>query len=100
MSSVCTVRRASGHDGSTRGLGIGQALMAAVMEEEKTQGCARLKWDMLPANLHAQAFYRSLGGAPDTQWQGWIRCLDRLTRQCRTLPICNAGVVDATAATA
>ena len=63
-------------DGGTRGVGIGQALMAAVMAEGTTQGCARLKWDVLPGNLHAQAFYRSLGGAPDTQWQGWIRRLD------------------------
>lgn len=63
-------------DSSTRGTGIGQALMATVMVEGKTQGCARLKWDVLPGNLPAQAFYRSLGGAPDTHWQGWIRCLD------------------------
>lgn len=63
-------------DGGTRGVGIGQALMAAVMAEGKTQGCARLKWDVLPGNLRAQAFYRSLGGAPDTRWQGWIRPLD------------------------
>ena len=61
---------------TARGLGIGHVLMAAVLAEGKAQGCARLKWDVLPGNLRAQAFYRSLGGAPDTQWQGWIRCLD------------------------
>lgn len=61
---------------TARSLGIGRALMAAVMVEGKAQGCARLKWDVLPGNLRAQVFYRSLGGAPDTQWQGWVRCLD------------------------
>lgn len=63
-------------DDAARGLGIGHALMAAVMAEGKAQGCARLKWDVLPGNLRAQAFYRSLGGAPDRQWQAWIRQLD------------------------
>lgn len=63
-------------DGAARGLGIGRALMAAVMAEGKARGCARLKWDVLPDNMQAQAFYRSLGGAPDTGWQGWLRQLD------------------------
>ena len=68
MSSAYKVRRASVHDAS--------ALLAAVLAEGKAQSCASLKWDVLPGKLRAQAFYRSLGGAPDTQWQGWIRCLD------------------------
>lgn len=60
---------------SARGLGIGQALMAAVLNLAKQLGCARLKWDVLPGNTRAQAFYRSLGGAPDKDWEAWIKVL-------------------------
>lgn len=60
---------------SRRGLGVGRALMAAVMHEGRARGCARLKWDVLQGNTRAQAFYRSLGGAPDVRWEGWIRQL-------------------------
>lgn len=59
-----------------RGAGIGHALMAAVHDCAKELGCARLKWDVLQGNSAAQAFYRSLGGAPDTKWESWIRVLD------------------------
>lgn len=48
--------RVSENDLLERGLGIGRALMAAVMVDGTTQGCARLKWDVLPGNVHAQAF--------------------------------------------
>lgn len=58
-----------------RGLGVGRALMAAVIAEGRARGCARLKWDVLQGNTKAQAFYRSLGGAPDARWEGWIRQL-------------------------
>lgn len=60
---------------SRRGLGVGRALMMAVMAEGRARGCARLKWDVLQGNTRAQAFYRSLGGAPDVRWEGWIRQL-------------------------
>lgn len=60
---------------SRRGLGVGRALMAAVMDEGRARGCARLKWDVLQGNTRAQAFYRSLGGTPDARWEGWIRQL-------------------------
>lgn len=60
---------------TTRGVGIGQALMAAVVAFAKERGCARLKWDVLPGNTSAQAFYRSIGGIPDSKWEGWIRVL-------------------------
>ncbi|WP_426076220.1 GNAT family N-acetyltransferase [Janthinobacterium sp. PSPC3-1] len=62
-------------DETSRGLGIGRALMTAVMAEGRARGCARLKWDVLKGNTRAQAFYRSLGGAPDGGWEGWIRQL-------------------------
>ncbi len=62
-------------DASTRGQGIGQALMAAVIEFGQQAGCARLKWEVLATNAPAQQFYRSLGGAHDTRWEGWLRAL-------------------------
>ena len=58
-----------------RGTGIGHALMAAVLACAQERGCARLKWDVLPGNTRAQAFYRSVGGAPDSAWESWIRVL-------------------------
>lgn len=60
---------------SARGVGIGHALMAKVLASAKELGCARLKWDVLPGNTSAQAFYRSVGGAPDTNWESWILVL-------------------------
>ena len=60
---------------SARGLGIGQALMAAVLNLAKQLGCARLKWNVLPGNTRAQVFYRSLGGAQDSAWEAWIKVL-------------------------
>lgn len=58
-----------------RGAGIGQALMAMVIDCANTLGCARVKWDVLTDNTRAQAFYRSSGAARDAQWEGWIRVL-------------------------
>lgn len=60
---------------TSRGAGVGHALMAAVLAAARQLGCARLKWDVLPGNAPAHAFYRSVGGAPDTGWQGWSRAL-------------------------
>lgn len=60
---------------TTRGVGIGHALMAAVLAFAKELGCARLKWEVLQGNMSAQAFYRSIGGAPDTDWESWIQVL-------------------------
>lgn len=58
-----------------RGISIGHALMAAVLASAKELGCARLKWDVLQNNTSAQAFYRSIGGLPDSDWESWIRVL-------------------------
>jgi len=62
-------------DAGARGQGIGHALMDAVLTHGRKIGCARLKWDVLATNASAQQFYRSLGGAHDTRWQGWLRPL-------------------------
>jgi GNAT superfamily N-acetyltransferase len=60
---------------ATREAGIGKALMATVVAFAKDLGCGRLKWDVLPANTSAQAFYRSIGGAQDKEWENWIRVI-------------------------
>jgi GNAT superfamily N-acetyltransferase len=59
-------------DAQRRGTGAGTALMAAVIEHARTTGCGRLKWDVLPDNERAKAFYRRFGGGPDAAWEHWI----------------------------
>ncbi|QYF95575.1 GNAT family N-acetyltransferase [Massilia sp. PAMC28688] len=58
-----------------RGQGIGQALMAGVLAQAHQHGCGRIKWDVLPHNHAAKAFYRAFGARQDTAWEGWIRHL-------------------------
>ncbi|PRC93228.1 GNAT family N-acetyltransferase [Solimicrobium silvestre] len=58
---------------TARGLGVGQALMTTVVAHAKQQGCARLKWDVMPTNTRAKTFYRRIGGVPDSAWENWIR---------------------------
>jgi len=58
---------------TARGVGIGHALMATVLVFANELGCGRLKWDVLPENTSAQAFYRSIGGVPNRGWESWIR---------------------------
>jgi len=57
---------------AARNLGVGTALMQAVLTHAKSRGCGRLKWDVLPGNEHARQFYRRFGGKPDTGWEAWI----------------------------
>ena len=59
-----------------RSAGAGTALMAAVLSHARATGCGRLRWQVLPANRRAQAFYRGFGGAPDCQWDSWILEVD------------------------
>jgi GNAT superfamily N-acetyltransferase len=55
-----------------RGTGAGRALFAQVRSHGRERGAGRLKWDVLPANERARAFYRRAGGVPDTDWERWI----------------------------
>ena len=55
-----------------RGAGAGRALFAQVLAHGRARGAGRLKWDVLPANEPARAFYRRAGGAPDTHWEPWL----------------------------
>ena len=55
-----------------RGSGAGRALFERVLAHGRTRGAGRLKWDVLPANEPARAFYRRFGGAPDPGWERWL----------------------------
>ncbi len=55
-----------------RGTGAGTALFDQVLAHGRARGAGRLKWDVLPANEPARAFYRRAGGAPDHDWERWI----------------------------
>ncbi|MFZ6734517.1 GNAT family N-acetyltransferase [Undibacterium sp. Ji42W] len=57
---------------AARRLGVGAALMQAVLMHARSRGCGRLKWDVLPGNENARQFYRCYGGKPDTDWEAWI----------------------------
>lgn len=58
-----------------RGTGAGSALFDQVLAHGRVRGAGRLKWDVLPANEPARAFYRRAGGAPDTDWERWLLAL-------------------------
>ena len=48
---------------STRGRGVGRALMAWVARYAVEHGCARIDWPVQAANTRGQAFYEGLGAA-------------------------------------
>jgi GNAT superfamily N-acetyltransferase len=58
-------------DEGARGRGIGRALFRALAREAVRLGCARLDWAVLDWNEPAMAFYRALGGRPQSGWQPW-----------------------------
>jgi GNAT superfamily N-acetyltransferase len=55
-----------------RGGGAGRVLFEQVLAHGRARGAGRLKWDVLPSNEPARAFYRRLGGAPDRDWERWL----------------------------
>lgn len=54
-----------------RGTGAGKALFKALAEEAETRRCARIDWAVLDWNTSAMAFYRAIGGRPQSGWQPW-----------------------------
>lgn len=56
---------------STRGGGLGRALLTALAEECVRQGYTRLQWSVLNWNEPAIGFYRSLGAIPMDEWTGY-----------------------------
>ncbi|HEU4731672.1 MAG TPA: GNAT family N-acetyltransferase [Kofleriaceae bacterium] len=63
-----------------RGQGVGTAIMEAVLAHARRAGCGRLRWDVLPDNSQAKAFYRRFGGRPNTAWESWILPLEEPAR--------------------
>lgn len=51
--------------------GLGGALMQAALDHALARKCGRLKWDVLPNNEPAKAFYRRWGGQPVNDWESW-----------------------------
>lgn len=54
-----------------RGRGAGKALFKALAQEADRLGCARIDWAVLDWNTQAMAFYRAIGGRPQSGWQRW-----------------------------
>lgn len=52
--------------------GVGARLFQALKQQARASGVGRLKWDVLPDNRSAQAFYRRHQAEVDTAWQAWI----------------------------
>lgn len=59
-----------------RGLGVGAALMTALVDEGRRIGASRISWTVMAGNDGAAAFYRSLGARPALKWQPWSLPLD------------------------
>ncbi|WP_254601833.1 GNAT family N-acetyltransferase [Sphingomonas bacterium] len=58
-------------DEGARGSGAGRALFEALGREARRRGCARIDWAVLDWNESAMAFYRAIGGRPQSGWQPW-----------------------------
>lgn len=65
---------------NARGKDMGRALMDQVVAHAKTMRSARLKWDVLPCNERAKAFYRRFGGAPNADWEAWTLVFDSASK--------------------
>jgi GNAT superfamily N-acetyltransferase len=55
----------------TRGAGVGRALMAALADEARAHGYARIDWSVLDWNETAIRFYQSIGAVPMDGWTGY-----------------------------
>lgn len=53
---------------NARGLGIGKALLSAVVQAGVSQGAARVQWQVLNWNADAIRFYESVGAEIDGEW--------------------------------
>lgn len=61
---------------AARNLGVGKALMAAVVSHARSIDAAELIWTVMEGNREAEGFYRSLGASPDLKWNNWSLNLD------------------------
>jgi GNAT superfamily N-acetyltransferase len=56
---------------STRGSGVGRALLMTLVEIARERGYGRVEWSVLDWNGDAQGFYRSIGAVPMEDWTVW-----------------------------
>ncbi|NJC34501.1 GNAT superfamily N-acetyltransferase [Sphingomonas jejuensis] len=56
---------------AARGTGAGVALFRALAAEAGRRGCGRMDWAVLDWNEPAKDFYRRMGAAPTSGWEGW-----------------------------
>ncbi|WP_420615639.1 GNAT family N-acetyltransferase [Candidatus Palauibacter sp.] len=61
---------------AARNLGVGKALMAAVVSHARAIDAAELIWTVMEGNREAEGFYRGLGASPDLKWNNWSLNLD------------------------
>ncbi|NIJ06430.1 GNAT superfamily N-acetyltransferase [Sphingomonas vulcanisoli] len=58
-------------DESVRGSGAGRALFEELGREARRLGAKRIDWAVLDWNAPAMAFYRAIGGRPQSGWEPW-----------------------------
>lgn len=64
---------------TSRRLGLGRALLAALAAECTRRGYRRLEWWVLDWNAPAQAVYRAVGAVAEEEWTTWRLDGDALT---------------------
>ena len=64
----------------SRGLGIGEALLARLATLAVSRGCGRMEWSVLTWNEPAIGFYLRLGAVPMEGWQVYRLAGDALNR--------------------
>lgn len=58
-------------DPTTRGQGVGEALMRQVATRALELDCPRVGWTVLKTNTRGADFYRGLGAGKDPVWDSW-----------------------------
>ena len=74
-----------------RGRGVGKALMRAVAQRALALSAGRLRWDVLPGNDRAEAFYQSLGGRRVENWIPYAMDAAALRDLAQSMPEAIAG---------
>jgi ribosomal protein S18 acetylase RimI-like enzyme len=64
-------------DSAARGRNFGQGLMQAVIEHGRSVNARLIRWQVLPSNEPAKAFYRQYAARVDADWENWFLDLDR-----------------------
>jgi GNAT superfamily N-acetyltransferase len=59
-------------EAGVRRRGVGEALLRAIARYAVSVNAGRLKWDVLPGNIGAERFYRSLGGRRVDEWIAYV----------------------------